>query len=333
MSQLDLLDGLTSDPSGPRPARAKAKASQAKSSAPTIQGICGPTVFASSVPDGPLSWWENRLRERLARIGSTEFVLTWRQKTTPCGRSISRLVPSTRRISDTASTGSPSPKKEWPSPTVAWADGGQTSRSGDRKDEMLIGALVRPPASASPWATPTVQDAENCAGPSQFERNSFALNVQAVMHEVAVSTPLPAQAAGTMKVGTTPQAHDVATSDTDRWGRYGTKHGGRDLNDEAAMVEMATWPTPNTRDHHSQGANHNPKAHSTGLATLIEKKGAAGMEATGPITNGGSEPTKKRGALSPDFVFWLMGFPAEYRSCALEAMRSWPSKRKKSSQP
>jgi hypothetical protein len=39
---------------------------------------------------------------------------------------------------------------EWPTPTVAWANGGQTSRSGDRKGEMLIGGLVR-----STWPTPT----------------------------------------------------------------------------------------------------------------------------------------------------------------------------------
>src|SRR5690606_35551503 len=32
------------------------------------------------------------------------------------------------------------------------------------------------------WPTPTVQDAENKAGPSQWKRNSFPLNVQAVAH-------------------------------------------------------------------------------------------------------------------------------------------------------
>lgn len=30
-------------------------------------------------------------------------------------------------------------------------------------------------------------------------------------------------------------------------------------------------PTPNTRDHHSQGAGMNPKAHSVALSTMIEK--------------------------------------------------------------
>jgi hypothetical protein len=31
-------------------------------------------------------------------------------------------------------------------------------------------------------------------------------------------------------------------------------------------------PTPNTRDHHAQGANHNTKAKSSSLSTVIQKK-------------------------------------------------------------
>lgn len=64
-------------------------------------GTCGPTIFGSPVPDGPLSSWESRLRRRLARTGSTESVLTWRASVTPAGRPLSRLVPSTRRTDAT----------------------------------------------------------------------------------------------------------------------------------------------------------------------------------------------------------------------------------------
>lgn len=38
------------------------------------------------------------------------------------------------------------------------------------------------------WPTPTVQDAENRAGPSQWTRNSMALNVQAVAHAMATTS-------------------------------------------------------------------------------------------------------------------------------------------------
>ena len=44
----------------------------------------------------------------------------------------------------------------------------------------------------------------------------------------------------------TPQAHDAQKGNADRVGRFGTKHGGRNLNDEVLM-----WPTPTARDHKS----------------------------------------------------------------------------------
>lgn len=354
------LDGRTSENSGRDPAPARAKASRAKSSAPMIQGICGPTFFVSSVPDGPLKLWESKLRERLARIGSTEFGLTWKRRATPSGRSISRLVPSTRRISVTGSIGQ-EPLKGWPSPTVAWADGGQTSRSGDRRGEMLIGGLVR---EGSTRSTPTVQDAENCAGPSQFNRNSAALNVQAAMHEMEASTwstprasdgekggpnqsfgaggmPLAAQAAMTKEASsrTTPCADDTGL----RTKPYA--QGGSALSLQAGGTKEWARPTPTSSDalgsrrhgYMNDGMERaasaqrveSPTGHPG--TTLLDAALLVETEAIGPVTNGGSAPTGKRGALNPDFAFWLMGFPAEYRSCALLAMQSLPKPARKSS--
>lgn len=94
--QLDLLGGPTTASSGPAAPRASRSPSRVKEKPRMTIGTCGPTSFASSVPDGPLSSWENRLRRRLARTGSTECLLTWKQRTTPAGRSLSQLVPSTR---------------------------------------------------------------------------------------------------------------------------------------------------------------------------------------------------------------------------------------------
>jgi hypothetical protein len=52
---------------------------------------------------------------------------------------------------------------------------------------------------------------------------------------------------------------------------------------------------------------------------------------TGPTPNGSSATTEKRGAPNPVFAFWLMGFPAEWISGALEAMRSYRKPRSKRS--
>jgi len=171
--QLDLLDGLTIDRSGQEAARASRSRSLAKEAVTTTRGICGPTSFASSVPPGPLSSWENRLRDRLATVGSTELSLIWREKTTPGGASMSRLAPWTPPISAAASTGSP-----WPTPTVSWGTGGQTSRSGDRTGELLIGGLVR-----GAWPTPHA----NChTGPGEHGRGGQ--NIQTVATWITPTT-------------------------------------------------------------------------------------------------------------------------------------------------
>lgn len=120
-----------------------------------IQGICGQTFIASSVPAGPLLSWESRLRERLASIGSTESPLIWEAKTTPVGRSISRLRPWTPPTSGSGSTGS-----RWPTPTVADVQGGRKTRSGARSGEPLLNGLM----AAAPWVTPSARDWKDSAG-------------------------------------------------------------------------------------------------------------------------------------------------------------------------
>lgn len=260
MSQLDLLDGLTKDRSGPARARASRSASREKVEAPTTHGTCGPTSFASSVPAGPLSSWESRLRERLAMVGSTEFPLIWKEKATPAGRSISRLAPSMHRTSDSGYIGS-----QWPTPTSR--DGKDGSYTPNVPLNGLLGRMV--------WSTPRASDGEK-GGPNM----AFGAGGQ----------PLPAQAAS------------------------------------------ASWPTPQAG---TPAQNGNNEAGSTDFSRKIDV--IEGLRETtngarsGMTQNSASAQTEKRGALSPEFVFWLMGFPAEWVSCALEAMRSLPSKRRKSS--
>lgn len=90
--------------SGPSPARANRSRSLAKEPELLMNGTYGPTFSASPVPSGPLESWENRLRQRLARIGSTECALTWKVSPTPAGVLLSRFVPSTPRTVEIDST-------------------------------------------------------------------------------------------------------------------------------------------------------------------------------------------------------------------------------------
>ena len=58
----------------------------------------------------------------------------------------------------------------WPTPTKAISDGGQSSRSGKRKGELLLTGMARM------FPTPTTQDASNNGGASQMNRNTLPLN-------------------------------------------------------------------------------------------------------------------------------------------------------------
>jgi hypothetical protein len=61
----------------------------------------------------------------------------------------------------------------------------------------------------------------------------------------------------------TPQAHDVQLGDPDRPDRFGTRHGGRNLNDEVA----ASWPTPKAADGRAKGNGGN--RNSPGLEQMV----------------------------------------------------------------
>jgi hypothetical protein len=223
-SQLDWLDGPTNASCGPAPAPVSRSRSREKVVAPTTFGICGPTSFGSSVPAGPLSSWESRLRERLAMVGSTECALIWREKDTPAGESISRLAPWTPPISDNASTGS-----HWPTPTVADVQGGRKTRSGDRSNEPLLNGLMT-------WSTPRASDGAK-GGPNQ----SFGAGGQ----------PLPAQMHQSA-TWVTPSARDW--KDTPGMATVGPN--GRNRIDQLPRQMTASWVTPTTTLSGSWWADH-----------------------------------------------------------------------------
>jgi hypothetical protein len=91
----------------------------------------------------------------------------------------------------------------------------------------------------------------------------------------------------------TPQAHDAGIGNAARVGRYGTLHGGRNLNDEVAM-----WPTPSVCGNYNRvGAS---ATSGDGLATAVG------------------------GSLSPDWVELLMGLPAGWTDLGPPAGKTEP---------
>lgn len=222
-------DGPILDLFGQCPAPASRSARRESEPELTMIGICGPTRFASSEAIAPSGSVVNRFQERLATVGSTECSLIWRAKRTPAKRLMLRLAASTRPISETASHG---PRKEWPSQTLANATGGQSSRSGDWKDEPLLGGLMR----EAMWSTPTVIDAEGRGYQRDGRTGKASLTLPGQMDETRAppeardrSAPWP-----TVTSLSFDQSHQPGTC--------------RTMEKTRELMEGATWSTPRASD-------------------------------------------------------------------------------------
>lgn len=316
-----------------------------------IQGICGRTYIESSAPpetqDSRLLFlWESKLRDRLATIGSTESALIWRQKKSPRGLLISRLAPSMRHSNGTGCTGS-----QWPTPKGSAA--GPDFAKVDRSSTGL--SLQTVMAATERWSTPRSTDGEKGAPRQEFSGGG---------------QPLPAQMYGaSMAPWVTPSARDW--KDTPGMAtEAGERRRIDQLPRQMSQKPQATWGTPTVHGNFNvkgmspdSGDGLATQMRGAAWATMTAKppggtaeqflarkqkareKGASlgvsltdlGMQMaetalTGPAPNGSSATTKKRGVPNPVFAFWLMGFPDEWISGALEAMRSFRKPRQKSSQ-
>lgn len=289
-SPRELRAGRKIESCGPAPRRASRSRSQDSSAAPMMIGTCGPTYFASPVPDGPLSSWESRLRQRLARTGSTESLLTWKASATPAGRSLSRLVPSTRPTEGTVCG-------LWP--TMRAGDGAcaaikwpPRANPKGRIEDFVALALWPAPTSLAP-AKNGNNEAGNSAGLVAIRAHALAA---AEVNLTAAETQGHASPAGS--AGTTAHACCLAPS-------------------------SAMWPTPCTPN----GGRSPAKGMSNTGKTPDGKKRQVDIQwiARGLEPDGSSATTEKPGALNPQFVCWLMGFPPEWDACAPTAM---PSSRK-----
>jgi hypothetical protein len=131
-------------------------------------------------------------------------------------------------------------RSEWPTPTVAWAEGGQTSRSGDRKGEMLIGGLVRTmEPEPSCWPTPRASE----AGPdfAKRDRSATGMALPAVAEETDRATwPTPTA----VQLGNSLESYEAMKANM----TSGPRTAITSLPQMAESVERATWCTPTTRD-------------------------------------------------------------------------------------
>lgn len=107
----------SSSPGGPKigqsgrgVVRAKATPSPASSKRAKTRAISGLHSFGSSASTALQSSLASKLRTRFGTDGSMIYAMTWKEKTTPSGRTYSQLVASTRTTSVNDSGGWPTPR-------------------------------------------------------------------------------------------------------------------------------------------------------------------------------------------------------------------------------
>jgi hypothetical protein len=154
---------------------------------PATSGQNGSVSSASAALQSSLA---SRLRARLARTGSTECILTWKDKVTPLGRRYCQLALSARRTGGTASG-------LWPTPVVT--DGANTRNATAVRHNLNSkhhsGTTLLDAAEIALWPTPTavdrVRDDETMAKCAAFrKRNAGQNTVPFYLGEVARNTAL-----------------------------------------------------------------------------------------------------------------------------------------------
>jgi len=141
----DWLGGPTTDPSGPGAAPASLSARQAKAAGLLTSGTYGLPSTISSESAALASSLASRLRARTASLGSTLYKLTWKDRPTPAGRSISALRASARPISDNGSGGA---RKGWATPRAEDAES-----AGMRHGRGVADTLTAQATHLAGWTT------------------------------------------------------------------------------------------------------------------------------------------------------------------------------------
>ena len=118
----------------------------------------------------PLPMWVRRTSAKESGLWRTPHAHCWKNAST-----------MEERVSGGHTVNLQDQVRKWPTPTAMTGGTGVAPSHRNGSHGWNIGAAVQDSLSETPtrkWPTPTVQDSENDAGPSQWKRNSYPLNVE-----------------------------------------------------------------------------------------------------------------------------------------------------------